>query len=93
MFLVNGVPHFVSGVMGKTHMTPFAKDSSATLNVMWGFTNFLLGLWILAYSGYTITDALSLNAFSWGFLTGVIAMGIACALLFSNKNARFPWFK
>lgn len=93
MFLTNGIPHFISGCIGKTHMTPFAKESSATLNVMWGFINFLLGLMILRYSNHTIVDALVMDSFSWSFLAGVVVMGVACAMLFSNKNAKFPWFK
>ncbi|MDO8270108.1 MAG: hypothetical protein Q7T54_05580 [Candidatus Levybacteria bacterium] len=93
MFLTNGIPHFVSGVKGKTHMTPFAKNSSAIVNVLWGFINFIGGVWILGYSQKTIVDALSLDTFSMSFLAGVLVMSIAAAWLFSNKDARFPWFK
>jgi len=93
MFLTNGIPHFVSGITGNTHMSPFAKDSSALVNVLWGFINFMGGIWVLDYAQRNLLDALSLDAFSMSFLTGVLVMGLAAAWLFSNKNARFPWFK
>lgn len=92
-FLANGVPHFVSGVKGRVHMTPFAKESSAMVNVIWGVINFVIGLWFLNYSKMGLQEALSFGTFSWSFLAGVLVMGLACAWLFSNKNARFPWFK
>ncbi|QRN55834.1 hypothetical protein ISN74_08450 [Dyella caseinilytica] len=45
-FLANAIPHFVSGSMGRPFQTPFAKPpgeglSSSTLNVIWGFINFI----------------------------------------------------
>ena len=47
-FLANGVPHFVQGICGNTFQTPFATprgvgESSALLNVIWGWFNFLVG--------------------------------------------------
>jgi hypothetical protein len=47
VFLVNAVPHFVNGIMGKCFQTPFAKPpgkglSSSTVNVLWGFANFVV---------------------------------------------------
>jgi hypothetical protein len=43
-FLCNGIPHFVSGVMGRPFQSPFAKPrgeglSTSTTNVVWGFFN------------------------------------------------------
>ena len=47
-FLANAVPHFVGGVMGRPFQSPFAKPpgeglSSSTVNVLWGFFNFVVG--------------------------------------------------
>jgi hypothetical protein len=47
-FLANGVPHFVQGICGNKFQTPFASPrgigvSSAIVNVMWGFVNFVIG--------------------------------------------------
>jgi hypothetical protein len=46
--LVNAIPHFVSGVMGRPFQTPFAKPpgqglSSSTINLLWGFFNLVVG--------------------------------------------------
>lgn len=35
----NGIPHFVKGITGERHATPFGKPSSATENVVWGWLN------------------------------------------------------
>jgi hypothetical protein len=48
VFLANAVPHLVSGMLGRAFQSPFAKPpgqglSSATVNVLWGFANFVLG--------------------------------------------------
>ncbi len=47
-FLANGVPHFVQGICGNKFQTPFAKprgvgESSALVNVIWGWFNFIVG--------------------------------------------------
>jgi hypothetical protein len=47
-FLCNAVPHFVSGVTGHPFQSPFAHPpgeglSSATVNVLWGFFNAVVG--------------------------------------------------
>jgi hypothetical protein len=55
-FLVNAVPHFVSGVMGRPFQTPFAKPpgqglSSSTVNVIWGFFNLIVGYVLICRLG------------------------------------------
>ena len=52
MFLVNAIPHFVSGVMGRPFQSPFAKPSgiglsSSTVNVVWGFFNAVVGYFLV----------------------------------------------
>jgi hypothetical protein len=56
LFLANGVPHFVAGVMGRSFQTPFAKPpgkglSSSTVNVVWGFFNGVVGYALVAHVG------------------------------------------
>jgi hypothetical protein len=46
-FLANGVPHFVQGICGNRFQSPFASppgvgESSATVNVVWGWVNFVI---------------------------------------------------
>jgi hypothetical protein len=48
IFLANAVPHYVSGVMGRSFQSPFAKPSgrglsSSTVNVLWGSFNVVIG--------------------------------------------------
>ena len=48
VFLANGVPHFVQGICGNRFQTPFASppgvgESSAVVNVLWGWVNLLIG--------------------------------------------------
>ena len=55
-FLSNAVPHFVSGVMGRPFQSPFAKPpgkglSSSTVNVLWGFANFVVAYLLIARVG------------------------------------------
>jgi hypothetical protein len=47
-FLANGVPHFFQGICGNKFQTPFASprgvgESSAIVNVVWGWFNFIVG--------------------------------------------------
>jgi hypothetical protein len=55
-FLANAVPHFVSGMMGRPFQSPFAKPpgkglSSSTVNVLWGFANFVIAYLLIARTG------------------------------------------
>jgi hypothetical protein len=34
LFGTNAIPHFVRGITGQRHMTPFVSESSALLNVL-----------------------------------------------------------
>lgn len=55
-FLVNAVPHFVSGVTGHPFQSPFASPpgaglSSAQVNVLWGTFNLVVGYLLLCRVG------------------------------------------
>ena len=45
----NGIPHFVKGVTGERHQTPFGRSSSAVINVAWGWVNFVVAGLFLYY--------------------------------------------
>jgi hypothetical protein len=51
LFVANGVPHFIKGITGEQHRTPFGNPSSAVTNVIWGSVNFLIGWAIWHYAG------------------------------------------
>jgi len=46
-FGANGVPHFIKGITGQKHQTPFGKPSSAVVNVVWGWANFVVAILLL----------------------------------------------
>ena len=51
-FLVNTIPHLVSGLQGRPFQSPFAKPpgqglSSSTVNVLWGSLNLALAYLLL----------------------------------------------
>jgi hypothetical protein len=82
-FLANGVPHFVHGISGAPFQSPFAKppgvgESSAVVNVLWGFGNLVAGLVLLHYfwprdaAGWVVVGA------------GALAMSIQLALHFGK---------
>ena len=53
-FLPNGVPHFVQGICGNKFQSPFASppgvgESSAIVNVLWGWFNFAIAGALLRY--------------------------------------------
>jgi hypothetical protein len=55
-FLVNAIPHFVSGVTGHPFQSPFATPpgeglSSAWVNVLWGSANFVFAYLLLGRVG------------------------------------------
>ena|SRR3990167_6090749 len=91
-FAFNSIPHIVSGIIGNRHMTPFGKDSSAALNVLWGFLNFYAGVLFLNYttSGIKLPND---NPSMVVFLVGGLVMSLMDANLFSNPNAKMPWWK
>jgi hypothetical protein len=96
MFFANAVPHFVSGTMGKPFQTPFAKPSgkglsSSTVNVLWGFANFVVAYLLLLRVGNF--DPRS-NACCASSVAGALLISLLSARLFGElhggNNPRRP---
>ena len=51
LFAANGIPHFIKGITGEKHPTPFGASSSAVVNVLWGSANFILAWALWHYAG------------------------------------------
>jgi len=56
VFLSNAVSHYVSGVMGRSFQSPFAKPpgqglSSSTVNMVWGFFNLAVAYLLICRVG------------------------------------------
>jgi hypothetical protein len=85
-FLSNGVPHFVSGAMGRPFQSPFAKPpgeglSSSTVNVLWGFFNFAASYTLICRVGeFSLRSTTHVAALGLGFLL----MGLTGARLFGR---------
>ena len=86
--LTNAVPHFVSGVMGRTFQSPFAKPrgqshSSSTVNTLWGFLNLAIGYLLVVRVGdfdlRSTADVVALGL-------GTLLMGVATARMFGRFN-------
>jgi len=80
--VANAIPHFVAGTMGHPFQSPFAKPpgrglSSATVNVVWGFFNAVVGYLLVAHVGTFHPRAAS----------HILALGMG-ALLISFSSAR-----
>jgi hypothetical protein len=85
-FLANGVPHFVSGVLGRPFQSPFAKPpgkglSSSTVNLLWGFANFVVAYVLVARVGDFDFHAAD-NIIALGI--GVLLIGVMAARLFGQ---------
>jgi hypothetical protein len=86
-FLVNAIPHFVSGVTGHPFQSPFATPpgeglSPAWVNVSWGSTNFVLAYLLLARVG-------NFGFRRWLHILVACAGGLAMALMASLSFGRF----
>ena len=69
------------------------KNSSAIINVLYAYANFLFAMWIFNVSGGRFDELFSFDVFALSFWAGSLFMAIGDAKMFSNPNASFPWFK
>jgi hypothetical protein len=89
-FLANGVPHFVQGICGNKFQTPFAKprgvgESSALVNVIWGWFNFIVGGALLRIFFPPLPPAVSLAT-----LLGVLVMAVFLSHRFGKVRSQAP---
>ena len=94
-FLANGVPHFVQGICGNRFQTPFASprgvgESSALINVVWGFANFAVGGLLLRIFFPPVLPPPPADSVATAL--GVLAMSLWLASHFAKvrKNAPHP---
>jgi hypothetical protein len=77
LFGANGVPHFVKGVLGEKHQTPFGKTSSAAVNVAWGWLNFVVAGLLVYQSGFHEHVLRAFGMVAIGALLGGLGIGAA----------------
>ena len=85
-FAANFIPHFVNGVSGRSFRTPFARLgssnlSSAEVNVIWGWLNFLIAFLLFANIGPLYIGTPGDTIF---VAAGMLVMGVILARIFSS---------
>lgn len=88
VFLINAVPHLVSGLQGRAFQSPFGKPpgiglSSSLSNVLWGFFNLAVAYLLLGWVG-------TFDLHEWSHVLaaglGALLMGIALAIHFGRLH-------
>jgi hypothetical protein len=92
VFLANGVPHFVQGICGNKFQTPFAAprgvgESSAIVNVIWGWFNFVVGGVLLRVFFPPLPPPASVSIAT---LLGVLAMALYLSSHFGRVRSSAP---
>lgn len=92
VLLSNAIPHFVSGMMGRSFQSPFASPpgkglSSATVNVLWGAFNLVVG-YLLIYRVGSFDIRATAHAGAVGL--GMLLMGLVAARTFGRFHGGFP---
>lgn len=82
----NAIPHFVRGITGQRHMTPFGPESSAVLNVVWGAANAA----VAGVLAWRYRDAIEASTLAVAFVAGV-ALAVGLASYWSKENPELPW--
>jgi hypothetical protein len=80
----NGVPHFIKGIIGEKYSTPFGDSSSSTINVAWGWLNFVVAGIFLYYSHY---HAHLLRTFAMVAI-GALVAGVVLSTFWANEPKR-----
>jgi len=84
MLAAAGVPHFVKGITGSKHQTPFGKPSSAVVNVVWGWINFVVAVLLWHIAPMHIHPRLAFLA--------VAAGGLVMGVVLANSWSMHPEF-
>jgi hypothetical protein len=91
MFLVNAIPHFVSGLMGRRFPSPFASppgkgESSPMVNVLWGALNLVAGYWLVFRVGeFFIRETSSVVALGVGGLLMAVMLAWNFGKVYAGK--------
>ena len=96
VFAVNAIPHLVTGVMGHPFQSPFANPpgkglSSATVNVVWGFSNAVVAYILIARVGvFHLRSTSHIFAFGLGALLLSISLARHFGQFYGGNTAARP---
>ncbi len=87
-FLANALPHLVVGISGSPFQSPFATPpgeglSSATVNVLWGFSNLVVGYLLVVRVG---RFDLRRTGHALALAAGFLAMAVMLARTFGRLH-------
>ena len=88
MFGANGVPHFIKGITGEPHQTPFKKPSNPATNVAWGVANFYLASWLFYWAAQI--KELAYGGASLAVTLGILTTGVILASYWAH-NTQAKW--
>lgn len=90
LFGLNGVPHFYYGVTGRPFMSPFGRQSSAAVNLVWGASNFVISAILLILLRATAGSGVAKGAF---FASAAIFTAFTLLWYWSNecRQGRLPY--
>src|ERR1700721_613670 len=81
----NGVPHFVKGITGQKHQTPFGKSSTAVVNVVWAWVNFAVA-GLLLYNAHPHARHHVLRSFGM-LVLGALITSVMLAIVWSKSTS------
>jgi len=81
----NGIPHFIKGITGERHATPFGKRSSAAVNVVWGAINLGAAWFLWRFAGHNTGHA---YRYLVAFGVGLLLMAIFLAQTGSKSSKK-----
>ncbi len=82
LFAADGIPHFVRGITGHSHQTPFGNPSSAIVNVIWGWVNFVVAGILLHFAHPRVHEYRAAGMFA----LGVLIMSLLLAFAWSSHS-------
>jgi len=79
----NGAPHFVKGIIGEKHKTPFKNPSSPVANILWGAANLYLAAWLFKLG---LVYNVGFAPASVSVLVGILIISIFNSVLWSHDD-------
>ena len=70
VLMTNSMPHLAISLTGRRNMTPFGRDSSAQVNLLWGLVNLFGGVFLIRSTDRKASAHLSAHQWLLALLAG-----------------------